>query len=221
MIGNTDGYVSTVLNGALPTIVLEIGEEHVAANRDMSKYVNEGPLYTVMLPLLGTLDKPIRVLRSYTLKSKLAPPAGLRYDGWYRILAYSHRRTSTQKDRFRVEVLFERMGGQVGMEFVLMSPTPSMLDEWEEYLAIRDDEVRTRRGVEEYEAWHRREREEELERDIWLKKMGADEARKAAEEEVVGSYCLMMGEGRDTLPAKMGTTKWDISSDIGEEQGQI
>ena len=25
MIGNTDGYVSTVLNGALPTIVLEIG----------------------------------------------------------------------------------------------------------------------------------------------------------------------------------------------------
>ena len=81
-----------------------------------------------------------------------------------------------------------------------MSPTPSMLDEWEEYLAIRDDEVRTRRGVEEYEAWHRREREEELEREIWLKKTGAEEARKAAEEEeAVWSYGVLMGEGRDTF----------------------
>ena len=50
-----------------------------------------------------------------------------------------------------------------------------------------------------------------------MKKTGAEEARKAAEEEVVGSYCVMMGEGRDTFHIG-GNKKWDISSDIGGEE---
>ena len=177
MIGNTSGYVSNFKQHCHPTLVLEVGEEFPTSNLSVTRYINEGSIYYMLLPLMSTLDKPIRVLRNWSLKSKLAPPAGLRFDGWYHILSYSHKRISMEADIFRVEVLLCRQHGQVTMARILMVPTPSMLDEWEEYLAIRDDEMRREKSVQEYEEWHRREREGELERELWLCERAEEEAR--------------------------------------------
>ncbi len=176
MIGNTQGYVSNFKQHAHPTLVLEVGEEFPTSFIHTTRYVNEGTIYYMLLPLLSTLDKPIRILRNWTLKSKLAPPAGLRYDGWYDVLSYGFKRVSEEGDTFRIEVLMRRCKRQMEMEKVLMVPTPSMLDEWEEYLAIRDDEMRREKSVAEYEGWHRREREGEFEREMWLCERVEEEA---------------------------------------------
>lgn len=179
MIGNTSGYVSNFKQHAHPTLVLEVGEEFPTSNLTITRYINEGSIYYMLLPLMSTLDKPIRVLRNWTLKSKLAPPAGLRFDGWYTVLSYSHKRISMEADMFRVEVLLCRLGGQVTMARILMVPSPSMLDEWEEYMAIRDDEMRREKSMGEYEEWHRREREGDMERELWLCERAEEEARAA------------------------------------------
>ena len=176
MIGNTSGYVSNFKQHAHPTLVLEVGEEFPTSNISITRYINEGTIYYMLLPLMSCLDRPIRVLRNWTLKSKLAPPAGLRFDGWYTVLSFSHKRISMEEDIFRVEVLIERKKDQVTMARLLMIPSPSMLDEWEEYLAIRDDEMRREKSVGEYEEWHRRQREGELERELWLCERAEEEA---------------------------------------------
>lgn len=82
-----------------------------------------------------------------------------------------------EADMFRVEVLLARNEGQVPMARILMVPSPSMLDEWEEYMAIRDDEMRREKTVGEYEEWHRREREGDMERELWLCERAEEEAR--------------------------------------------
>jgi hypothetical protein len=45
------------------------------------EYKKEGPLKEMHLCLMLATGRTIRVLRGYTLKSKNAPAAGIRYDG--------------------------------------------------------------------------------------------------------------------------------------------
>ena len=144
----------------------------------------------MLLPLLTNLDKPIRVLRNWSLKSKLAPIAGLRFDGWYKVVTYSHKRVSTDCDVFTCDVKLERMNNQPPMRDVLLIPTPSMLDEWEEYMAIRDDYMRNDLTQGQYEEWHRRERYQEMEKEEWLMNLAEEEARHAQEEAILDLEAL-------------------------------
>ncbi|KFZ07994.1 hypothetical protein V502_09614, partial [Pseudogymnoascus sp. VKM F-4520 (FW-2644)] len=75
-----------------------------------------------------------------------------------------------------------RGGVARAMDTVLAVPTPSMLDDWDIYLEIKDDSVRRSVG----EAWYReslsKEREEEKDRLSWHQ-VRADEDRRRAEED--------------------------------------
>lgn len=188
IIGSIQSFVTTAEQHAHPTLVLEVGQENPTDDPAVTVYTHEGPLRQMLLRLLVCLDKQIRVLRNWTLKSKLAPVAGLRFDGWYKVLSYSHKRISTDEDLFRVIVNLERVKGQTPMVEILTIPLPSMLDEWEEYMAIRDEEMRQTLTTGQYEEWHRRERERELSKEEWLMKLAEEEARVAQEKEAVDPW---------------------------------
>lgn len=176
IVGNSRGYVAT--QHSEPVITLEVGEEVAMADPHFTKYIYEGPMRTLMVPLLRLLDKQVRVLRVYTLKSQLAPSAGLRYDGLYHIISYSYRRVSTTDERFHVEIVIERGKEQGPMEKVLLVPTPSMLDDWEVYLGIVEEKVRASISIAQYEERQQNETEEELEREAWHQRKAEEEAGK-------------------------------------------
>ncbi|KFY02211.1 hypothetical protein O988_02324 [Pseudogymnoascus sp. VKM F-3808] len=181
MLTDTRGNVS-VSPQAVPVVTLAFGEEMPTKNPTISRFTHSGRIETMMLPLMRALDKRVQVLRRYTLKSRLAPEAGLRYDGFYDIVLYSLQRLSWDESVFRVVIEFERCMGQRPMETVLAVPTPSMLDDWDIYLEIKDESVRRSVG----EAWYReslsKEREEERDRLSWHQ-VRADEDRRRVEED--------------------------------------
>jgi hypothetical protein len=168
MIDNTHGYV-TLNQFGLPIVVLMRGQELTTKNPEITKYHHEGPIKEMLLPLLKHLNRPVRIMRKFTLSSKLAPIAGVRYDGIHRISLYSFRRESTEVDRFRCELTLERHMDRktIALNGLLAVPTASMLDDWDLYMQIRDDEAKKRCTLKEYEEWHRIEREQELEREKW------------------------------------------------------
>lgn len=168
--------------------MLEVGEETTTEDPAVTVYTNEGSYHQMLVGLMSCLDKQIRVLRCWTLKSKLSPVAGLRFDGWYKVLSYSFKRISTDEDLFRVVAKLRRMEPQTLMREILTIPLPSMLDEWEEYMAIRDDEMRQTLNTGQYEEWHRRERERELSKEDWLIKQAEEEAKAAQEAQRVDPW---------------------------------
>lgn len=70
-------------------VTLAFGEEMPTQNPTITRFTHSGRMESMMLPLMRALDKRVQVLRKYTLKSRLAPEAGLRYDGFYDIVLYS------------------------------------------------------------------------------------------------------------------------------------
>lgn len=181
MLTDTRGNVS-VSPQSVPVVTLAFGEEMPTQKPTITRFTHSGRIETMMVPLMRALDKRVQVLRRYTLKSRLAPEAGLRYDGFYDIVLYSFQRLSWDESVFRVVVEFERCMGQRPMDTVLAVPTPSMLDDWDIYQEIKDDSVRRSVG----EAWYReslsKEREEERDRMSWHQ-VRADEDRRRAEED--------------------------------------
>lgn len=181
MLTDTRGNVS-VSPQAVPVVTLAFGEEMPTQKPTITRFTHSGRIDSMMLSLMRALDKQVQVLRRYTLKSRLAPEAGLRYDGFYDIVLYSLQRLSWDESVFRVVIEFERCMGQRSMDTVLAVPTPSMLDDWEIYMEVKDDSVRRSIG----EAWYResltKEREEEKDRLSWHQVRAYEDVRRVEED---------------------------------------
>ncbi|KFY37287.1 hypothetical protein V494_04829 [Pseudogymnoascus sp. VKM F-4513 (FW-928)] len=181
MLTDTRGNVS-VSPQSIPVVTLAFGEELPTKKPAITRFTHSGRIDSMMVPLIRALDKRVQVLRRYTLKSRLAPEAGLRYDGFYDIVTYSLKRLSWDESIFRVVIEFERCMGQRPMDTVLAVPTPSMLDDWEIYQEVKDDSVRRSIG----EAWYResvsKEKEEERDRLSWHQVRADEDERRAAED---------------------------------------
>ncbi|KFZ25299.1 hypothetical protein V502_00223 [Pseudogymnoascus sp. VKM F-4520 (FW-2644)] len=182
MLTDTRGNVS-VSPQSIPVVTLEYGEEMPTDNPTITRYTHEGRIGNMMLFLLRTLGKRVQVLRKYTLKSRLAPSAGLRYDGFFNVVVYSLKRLSLEDDVFRVDIELERCMGQRPMDTVVGVPTPSMLDDWDIYLEIRDESVRKSIGEQGYRESIGKERDEERKRITWHGRRAEEDARRAEEEE--------------------------------------
>jgi hypothetical protein len=187
IIDNDKGDVTICPHG-LPSIALTYGEEVPTDQENVTKYCHEGPIREMMIPLLAKLNKSIKVLRGYTLKSKFAPTTGIRYDGVfvsfafvyetyadqryrYIIKSYSHRRISTKDDKFRLELTLERGPDQRSMDVAMLFPSPSQMDDWELYMTMRDNDVKNRFDSASYENWHNQEAEEEINREEWHRRL--------------------------------------------------
>jgi hypothetical protein len=62
-------------------LALVTGTEVEGSTPGVSEYEKEGRLQDMHFDLMVTHGRSIRILRSHTLRSNLAPVAGVRYDG--------------------------------------------------------------------------------------------------------------------------------------------
>jgi hypothetical protein len=95
----------------------------------------------------GTLDsrKPVRVLRSHTLRSFFAPRAGVRYDGMYKVSGWRIARDA-KTNAVDYYISLDRLPSQPPMGPVLEHPLAAELDDYREYKRIRK-EIRTNRSL--------------------------------------------------------------------------
>ncbi|KAI4281364.1 MAG: hypothetical protein L6R38_003759 [Xanthoria sp. 2 TBL-2021] len=105
-------------------------------------YANDPGAVKLMATIGGEQRSTIRVLRSWRLRSSLAPAAGLRYDGAddsrYRVTGYGVKLipgSDKSQDTWRYTFHLERENGQESIEKVLGIPMPDQLDDWEDYKA--------------------------------------------------------------------------------------
>ncbi|KAL8851339.1 MAG: hypothetical protein Q9221_003706 [Calogaya cf. arnoldii] len=133
-------------------------ETNVSAdgNSSYTPYANDPGAVKLMATIGGEQRSTIRVLRSWRLRSALAPAAGLRYDGLsvdersghlqpncadnsrYRVAGYGVKLIpgfEGKQDTWRYTFHLKREPGQESMEKVLGIPLPDQLDDWEDYRA--------------------------------------------------------------------------------------
>ena len=94
-------------------------------------------IFKLMATINGEQRKVIRVLRSWKLHSPLAPSAGLRYDGLYRVMGYgvkSSYEMETKSYNWRYTFHLKREPGQEGMQKSLAVPNADQLDDWQDYI---------------------------------------------------------------------------------------
>ncbi|KAL8711160.1 MAG: hypothetical protein Q9220_004305 [cf. Caloplaca sp. 1 TL-2023] len=93
-------------------------------------------VFRLMTTVNGQERKVLRVLRSWKLQSPLAPAAGVRYDGLYRVVGYGIKLVhspETGQDSWRYTFHLKREEGQESMAKALTYPMPDQLDDWDDY----------------------------------------------------------------------------------------
>ncbi|KAI9744130.1 MAG: hypothetical protein M1818_002282 [Claussenomyces sp. TS43310] len=176
-----DGIVNS-MNGSLKTgaygltsLVLLHGEELEGSSSKEIVYIREGRMKDVGSRLLLHLGKIVRLLRNYTLRSRLAPSAGLRYDGLanlndvyprYKLERYGLK-LNPGTNRYRMTVVLEKVDLKNDTAFLTSIPTASQLDDWEAYRKMEDDHVQAKLGLTEFEKWRTEQWEEEGKRRRW------------------------------------------------------
>ncbi|KAL9130216.1 MAG: hypothetical protein Q9217_001561 [Psora testacea] len=80
--------------------------------------------------------KVVRIFRTWRLDSRFKPAGGVRYDGLYRILSYSVR--LNPPNDWHYSFMLQREPHQIPLSSILHIPTADQLDDWADYLALRD-----------------------------------------------------------------------------------
>jgi hypothetical protein len=95
----------------------------------------------------GTLAsrRPIRVLRSHTLRSFFAPRAGIRYDGLYKVTGWRIIQDPKTK-AIHYDISFDRLPSEPPIGPVLEHPNMEELDDYREYKRVRK-EIRQHRNL--------------------------------------------------------------------------
>ncbi|TEA22198.1 hypothetical protein C8034_v002119 [Colletotrichum sidae] len=166
-----DGIIGTAVEkptkgkyGVTALPLLTGREEHVRGN--LYRYVREGRLSDMHVSLLTQVGTQIRILRGYRLKSTLAPQAGVRYDGLYTIRQYGNKLDSST-DKYRLELLIERVDGQKPLEQVQHIPRPSQMDDWQTFKKLEAELVRQSKGEDALLDLKIRKEEERIDREHW------------------------------------------------------
>ncbi|KAI4225381.1 MAG: hypothetical protein L6R36_003961 [Xanthoria steineri] len=134
-------YRITTDNRVAYAITMTQGKESNVSTDGRSSYTpyaNDPGAVKLMATIGGEQRSTVRVLRSWRLRSSLAPVAGLRYDGLYRVTGYGVKLmpgSDDSQDTWRYTFHLEREKGQESMEKVLGIPMPDQLDDWEDYRA--------------------------------------------------------------------------------------
>ncbi|KXH34510.1 hypothetical protein CSIM01_00421, partial [Colletotrichum simmondsii] len=160
-------------------------EEHIRGN--LYRYVREGRLSDMHVSLLTRVGTQIRILRGYRLKSTLAPHAGVRYDGLYTIRQYGNK-LDAATDKYRLELLLERVDGQKSLDEVQQVPLPSQLDDWHAFKKVEAEMVRQRKGDDGLLDFKMRKEEERIDREHWRR---ASEFKASLGQEGCGLGLIM------------------------------
>ncbi|KXH67619.1 hypothetical protein CSAL01_12272 [Colletotrichum salicis] len=187
-----DGVIGTAVEkptkgkyGVTALPLLTGREEHIRGN--LYRYVREGRLSDMHVSLLTQVGAQIRILRGYRLKSTLAPQAGVRYDGLYTIRQYGNK-LDPATDKYRLELLLERVDGQKSLDEVQQVPLPSQLDDWHAFKKVEAETVRQRKGDNGLLDFKMRKEEERIDREHWRR---ASEFKASLGQEGCGLGLIM------------------------------
>ncbi|SLM41364.1 SRA-YDG [Lasallia pustulata] len=136
--GSTNG-ITADRNGAY-AILMTDGEEVKTGRHDVIKYkaLQSDPGRFKLMQGVPTRN-PVRVLRTWRLKSPWAPKGGLRYDGLYRVVGYSVRLTTdrTRVDSWHYTFELHRHLDQRPFEKLLQHPCADEMDDWNDYQKLK------------------------------------------------------------------------------------
>ncbi|KAI6293723.1 hypothetical protein MCOR07_005857 [Pyricularia oryzae] len=121
--------------------------------------------------LMTQVGQQIRILRGCQLRSALAPIAGLRYDGLYKIVQYGQK-LDEDTEIYRLALVLERVPEQMPLEELRTIPKPSQLDDWKVYESFEADRLKSLRSHENFLAWKNRKMRDKLEYEQWLVSVG-------------------------------------------------
>ncbi|TLS23041.1 uncharacterized protein PpBr36_06073 [Pyricularia pennisetigena] len=121
--------------------------------------------------LMTQVGQQIRILRGCQLRSALAPVAGLRYDGLYKIVQYGQK-LDEDTEIYRLALVLERVPEQMPLEELRSIPKPSQLDDWKVYESFEADRLKSSRGHMNFLAWKNRKMRDKLEHEQWLVSVG-------------------------------------------------
>ncbi|KAK4230822.1 hypothetical protein QBC38DRAFT_9105 [Podospora fimiseda] len=154
------------------TIPLLTGRENVIHVHKTVYTLYSQPRTPLFWQLLSQVGNEVRILRGHELRSSLAPEAGIRYDGVWKL---SGLKTSLTKDPadptnekldiHQLELTLERKSDQKHMAEVIKIPTPSQMDDWQLYQQIEERKIGQIQGLGQEWLRQRREIQEQLERD--------------------------------------------------------
>ncbi|KAH6687337.1 hypothetical protein F5X68DRAFT_231812 [Plectosphaerella plurivora] len=145
---------------ALPLIT---GQEEVLGD-GVCKYVRLGRNADMHYSLMSQVGAKTRILRGHRLQSTLAPLAGVRYDGLYKIKNYSHVFDIVER-KHRLEVTLERLAGQEPVDPEV--PRPSQMDDWHLFEKHEVEVVKQRKGDHGYNEFKLLKEEERHTRERW------------------------------------------------------
>ncbi|KAF9872629.1 hypothetical protein CkaCkLH20_09808 [Colletotrichum karsti] len=187
-----DGIIGTAIEkptkgkyGVTALPLLTGREEHVRGN--LYRYVREGRLSDMHVSLLTQVGTQIRILRGYRLKSVIAPQAGVRYDGLYIIRQYGNKLDATT-DKYRLELLIERVDGQKSFDAVQQVPRPSQMDDWQTFKKVEAETIRQRKGDDGLLDFKLLKEEERIDREHWRR---ASEFKASLGQEGCGLGLIM------------------------------
>ncbi|KAL8730240.1 MAG: hypothetical protein Q9166_004217 [cf. Caloplaca sp. 2 TL-2023] len=132
-------YHITADNNVAYAIAMTQGNEANVSKDGSSSYTplpSDLGAFKLMTTINGEERRKIRVLRSWRLISSLAPAAGIRYDGLYRVTGYGVKLvpgSEGNNDSWRYTFHLMRESCQDSMEKALAVPMPDQLDDWEDY----------------------------------------------------------------------------------------
>ncbi|KAI4846804.1 hypothetical protein E4T44_04863 [Aureobasidium sp. EXF-8845] len=136
---SSDGGVTACLQQAYAILLVDGDELDCTDPEHFTYRIRPGDIRGYRL-CAGTLAsrKPVRILRSHTLRSFFAPHAGVRYDGIYRISGWRVFR-DTKTNAVEYYISLDRVPSQPPMGSVLNHPLAAELDDYREYKRIRKE----------------------------------------------------------------------------------
>ncbi|KOS21269.1 hypothetical protein ESCO_006774 [Escovopsis weberi] len=177
---------------ALP---LMTGREEICTTAGTVRYMREAKLSGTHVALISQVGFQIRLLRGHGLRSPLAPKAGIRYDGLYKISQYGVKKIP-QSSLYRVVLTFERIPGQRPLHELIKIPRPSHLDDWQLFERYEGEMIRQKCGEQLFLDWKMMKAQERMDQRQWRRaiKVGATLALRKASK---NSRSTMQDHDRD------------------------
>ncbi|KAL9028186.1 MAG: hypothetical protein Q9196_003410 [Gyalolechia fulgens] len=157
IVDNPQSWVTADDDVAYAVMMADHTESNVGQDDSCSYIPDPGDpgVFKLMATINGEKRNPVRVIRSWRLDSRLAPTAGIRYDGLcvspeqekqvkidklmatrYRVTGYSIKLNhELEGDRWSYTFHLQREPGQDSMEKALMFPNSEQLDDWNDYIS--------------------------------------------------------------------------------------
>ncbi|KAK4186893.1 hypothetical protein QBC35DRAFT_343046, partial [Podospora australis] len=165
------GFVDSVeekvtTRGSYACILPLLAGREVNVHDNRTTYIREGLWQDMHIKLISQVGKEIRILRGSFLASSIAPMAGVRYDGLWKLSSYRQKRMG-EGFRYRMELTLERVNDQIQMSEVLKVPKPSHLDDWRLWERVEADFIRQTQGEAAAYAWKLKREKTRHDREQW------------------------------------------------------